>query len=49
MSVAAKKQEKRHLLSHEETLELISKAQIGDKEAKEVLISNNLEIGRAHV
>ena len=41
MSVAAKK-EKRHLLSHEETLELIEKAQNGDEEAKEVLISNNL-------
>ena len=49
MSVAAKKQEKRHLLSHEETLELISKAQIGDKEAKEVLISNNLGLVRSVV
>ena len=48
MSVAAKK-EKRHLLSHEETLELIEKAQNGDEEAKEVLISNNLGLVRSVV
>ena len=48
MSVAAKK-EKRHLLSHEETLELLEKAQNGDEEAKEVLISNNLGLVRSVV
>ena len=41
MSVAAKKQEKRHLLSHEETLELICKAQKGDKEANLAREINN--------
>ena len=49
MSVVAKKQEKRHLLSHEETLELLEKAQHGDEEAKEVLISNNLGLVRSVV
>ena len=49
MSVVAKKQEKRHLLSHEETLELIESAQNGDNEAKEVLISNNLGLVRSVV
>ena len=49
MSLVAKKQEKRHLLSHEETLELICKAQKGDEEAKEVLISNNLGLVRSVV
>ncbi|MEG0051493.1 MAG: RNA polymerase sporulation sigma factor SigF [Terrisporobacter sp.] len=49
MSVVAKKQEKRHLLSHEETLELIAKAQEGDELAKEVLISNNLGLVRSVV
>ena len=48
MSVAAKK-EKRHLLSHEETLELLERAQRGDEEAKEVLISNNLGLVRSVV
>ena len=47
MSVVAKKEEKRHLLSHEETLELLEKAQNGDEEAKEVLISNNLGLVRS--
>ena len=46
MSVAAKKQERGRLLSHEETLELLEKAQHGDEEAKEVLISNNLGLVR---
>ncbi len=49
MSVVAKKQEKRHLLSHEETLELIEKVKNGDEEAKEVLISNNLGLVRSVV
>ena len=49
MSVVAKKEEKRHLLSHEETLELLEKAQNGDEEAKEVLISNNLGLVRSVV
>lgn len=47
MSVVAKKEEKGHLLSHEETLELLEKAQNGDEEAKEVLISNNLGLVRS--
>ena len=39
---AAKKQEKKALLSHEETLELIEKVKsTGDEEAKEILIENN--------
>ena len=46
---AIKKEEKRHLLSHEETLELLAKAQNGDEEAKEVLISNNLGLVRSVV
>lgn len=49
MSVVTKKQQKRHLLSHEETLELIEKCQKGDEEAKEVLISNNLGLVRSVV
>ena len=42
MGITAKKEEKKHLLSHEETLELIQRVQEGDEEAKEVLISSNL-------
>ena len=49
MSVATKKQERGRLLSHEETLELLEKAQHGDEEAKEVLISNNLGLVRSVV
>lgn len=49
MSVVARKEEKRHLLSHEETLILLEKAQNGDEEAKEVLISNNLGLVRSVV
>ena len=37
------------LWHHEETLELLSKAQTGDEEAKEVLISNNLGLVRSVV
>ena len=43
MGITAKKQEKRTLLSHEETLDLIDKVQrTGDEQAKEILIENNL-------
>ena len=39
MGITAKKQEKRTLLSHEETLDLIDKVQrTGDEQAKEILI-----------
>ena len=42
MGITADKQEKKALLSHEETLKLIDKVQnTGDKEAKEILIENN--------
>ena len=49
MGITATKQEKRVLLSHEETLELINRAQQGEEEAKEVLISNNLGLVRSVV
>ena len=49
MGLTAKKEEKRHLLSHEETLELIKKVQAGDEMAKEVLISSNLGLVRSVV
>ena len=49
MGITAIKQEKRVLLSHEETLELIDKVQKGDNEAKEILISNNLGLVRSVV
>lgn len=42
MGITAKKEEKKHLLSHEETLDLIQKVQNGDEEAKALLISSNL-------
>lgn len=38
MGITAKKEEKKHLLSHEETLDLIQKVQNGDEEAKALLI-----------
>ena len=47
MGITAKKEEKKHLLSHEETLELIQRVQEGDEEAKEVLISSNLGLVRS--
>lgn len=49
MGITAKKEEKKHLLSHEETLELIKKVQEGDEEAKEILISSNLGLVRSVV
>jgi len=49
MGITATKQEKRVLLSHEETLELIDRAQKGENEAKEILISNNLGLVRSVV
>ena len=49
MGITARKEEKRVLLSHEETLELIDKVQHGDEEAKEILISNNLGLVRSVV
>ena len=42
MEVTVAREEKKPLLSHEETLELIEKVQNGDEEAKEILISSNL-------
>ena len=50
MGITAKKQEKRTLLSHEETLDLIDKVQrTGDEQAKEILIENNLGLVRSVV
>ena len=50
MGITSKKQEKKVLLSHEETLELIEKVQsTGDEEAKEILIENNLGLVRSVV
>ena len=46
MGITANKEEKKKLLSHEETLELIEKVQNGDEEAKEILIKNNLGLVR---
>lgn len=47
MGITAKKEEKKPLLSHEETLELIQKVQNGDEEAKALLISSNLGLVRS--
>ena len=47
MWITANKEEKKKLLSHEETLELIEKVQNGDEEAKEILIKNNLGLVRS--
>ncbi len=49
MGITVRKEEKRVLLSHEKTLELIDKVQHGDEEAKEILISNNLGLVRSVV
>ena len=49
MGITAKKEEKKHLLSHEETLDLIQKVQNGDEEAKALLISSNLGLVRSVV
>ena len=47
MGITAKKEEQKHLLSHEETLDLIQKVQNGDEEAKALLISSNLGLVRS--
>ena len=47
MGITANKEEKKKLLSHEETLELIERVQNGDEEAKEILIKNNLGLVRS--
>lgn len=49
MGITVRKEEKRVLLSHERTLELIDKVQHGDEEAKEILISSNLGLVRSVV
>ncbi|EQI91993.1 UNVERIFIED_ORG: RNA polymerase sigma factor, sigma-70 family protein, partial [Clostridioides difficile Y384] len=49
MEVTVAREEKKPLLSHEETLELIEKVQNGDEEAKEILISSNLGLVRSVV
>ncbi len=49
MGITANKQERKALLSHEETLELINKVQNGNEEAKEILISSNLGLVRSVV
>lgn len=49
MGITVRKEEKRVLLSHEKTLELINKVQHGDEEAKEILISSNLGLVRSVV
>ncbi len=48
MGITASK-EKKALLSHEETLDLISKVQQGDEVAKEILIESNLGLVRSVV
>ncbi len=48
MGITANK-EKKALLSHEETLDLINKVQQGDEVAKEILIENNLGLVRSVV
>ncbi|RDY22616.1 RNA polymerase sporulation sigma factor SigF [Romboutsia maritimum] len=49
MGIITNKQEKKALLSHEETLDLIKKVQDGNEEAKEILISSNLGLVRSVV
>ncbi|MBS5786687.1 MAG: RNA polymerase sporulation sigma factor SigF [Clostridioides difficile] len=49
MGTTATREEKKGLLSHEETLELIERVQNGDEEAKEILISSNLGLVRSVV
>ncbi|SHJ97518.1 RNA polymerase sporulation sigma factor SigF [Tepidibacter formicigenes] len=49
MVMPAFREEKKQLLSHEETLELIKKAQNGNEEAKKVLIESNLGLVRSVV
>ncbi|WP_331722104.1 RNA polymerase sporulation sigma factor SigF [Alkalithermobacter thermoalcaliphilus] len=47
--MAAQKEEKNVLLSHEETIELIKRAQNGDNMAKEILTESNLGLVRSIV
>ncbi|MGL5694761.1 MAG: sigma-70 family RNA polymerase sigma factor, partial [Peptostreptococcaceae bacterium] len=48
MGITASKEEKKKLLTHEETLELIARVQDnGDEEAKDILIKNNLGLVRS--
>ncbi|WP_024620852.1 RNA polymerase sporulation sigma factor SigF [Metaclostridioides mangenotii] len=49
MGTTATREEKKRLLTHEETLELIERVQNGDEEAKEILISSNLGLVRSVV
>ena len=48
MGITAKKEEKKHLLSHEETLDLIQKVQNGDEEAKALAKEHNIEFEERH-
>lgn len=49
MGITANKEERKGLLSHEETLRLIQLVQSGDEEAKEILIESNLGLVRSVV
>ncbi|CEN77073.1 RNA polymerase sigma-F factor [[Clostridium] sordellii] len=49
MGITANKEERKGLLSHEETLNLIHLVQNGDEEAKEILIESNLGLVRSVV
>ncbi|WFD09439.1 RNA polymerase sporulation sigma factor SigF [Tepidibacter hydrothermalis] len=49
MVMPAVSEKKRHLLSHEETLALIKKAQDGDEHSKDILIESNLGLVRSVV
>lgn len=49
MGITANREEKKGLLSHEETLRLIELVQNGDNEAKEILIESNLGLVRSIV
>ncbi|OPJ56721.1 RNA polymerase sporulation sigma factor SigF [Alkalithermobacter paradoxus] len=49
MVMAAQKEEKNALLSHEETIKLIKRAQNGDNAAKEILTQSNLGLVRSIV
>lgn len=49
MGITANREEKKGLLSHEETLRLIHLVQCGDEEAKEILIESNLGLVRSVV
>src|SRR3712207_9123594 len=48
-SITANKEERKGLLSHEETLNLIHLVQNGDEKAKEILIESNLGLVRSVV